>query len=575
MRMNGQTHTVTSLDSETGAVQIRRLHPKISNYNAVCLFLFRCNMDIKFIGSGQSAKALMFYITDYVTKNDLPLHESLSALAYVIKQAGTVLEEVQEGDSWQAVTRFMNAVISRREVSQAQVATELLGYGSHYSSGTYAVLRWGSFDRLFQYHNREAEQSDYGLDRFEDGQLLDVDSPDEYKNLTIGTETITSTNQQQDYMFRPADPAFESLSLWEFVAWTVKQTLSYEQRRLAQLDGRHTGSGRRPLPRGLFCPPHRQANTHFLRRRDTAVFPVLLGPTVPRRDSSDHDYETWCRVMLILFRPWRLPCDLRSVDEPWSSAFERTEFSAEVLTVMDNIAVQRECQSVRDEYSAAKRRNKSGPGMMTGPSVSFPVEPSVSFNDLVMEDSSLEDSSDSDFPYQCALTADVMAAVNAAQTVIWSAQVRPEETVTTIDDLAGDVTGLDRREINHLRTVMIEARRDKRPHEDSSTEPFQRRVRRCLNDRSPIVDITHHEEASNTPQDIPVGAGMSASLIIEDILRERNMLNNPEQTRAVRLIADHILTGDQSQLLMYVGGVAGTGKSYVVSTIVQLFERLG
>ncbi|KIM73163.1 hypothetical protein PILCRDRAFT_81364 [Piloderma croceum F 1598] len=46
----------------------------------------KCNMDIKFIGSGEAVKALIYYITDYITKASLPTHVGLAALSYAIQK---------------------------------------------------------------------------------------------------------------------------------------------------------------------------------------------------------------------------------------------------------------------------------------------------------------------------------------------------------------------------------------------------------------------------------------------------------------------------------------------------------
>ncbi len=83
-RVNGQTRSLTELDPETSSILLRRLHPWINNYNDLILFLVQCNMDIKYIGSGEAAKALVYYVTDYITKQSLPTHIGFSALQYAI-----------------------------------------------------------------------------------------------------------------------------------------------------------------------------------------------------------------------------------------------------------------------------------------------------------------------------------------------------------------------------------------------------------------------------------------------------------------------------------------------------------
>ncbi|EGN92237.1 hypothetical protein SERLA73DRAFT_66091 [Serpula lacrymans var. lacrymans S7.3] len=44
------------------------------------------NMDIKYIGLGQAAKALVYYVTDYFTKSLLPVNVGFDALRYAVKE---------------------------------------------------------------------------------------------------------------------------------------------------------------------------------------------------------------------------------------------------------------------------------------------------------------------------------------------------------------------------------------------------------------------------------------------------------------------------------------------------------
>lgn len=61
--------------------------------------------------------------------------------------------------------------------------------------------------------------------------------------------------------------------------------------------------------------------------------------------------------------------------------------------------------------------------------------------------------------------------------------------------------------------------------------------------------------------------------IIEEIVIEQELSGNADQERAFRIVAERIRDGGD-QLLMYIGGVGGTGKSHVIKSITKLFERL-
>ncbi|KAH7918454.1 hypothetical protein BV22DRAFT_978252, partial [Leucogyrophana mollusca] len=53
------------------------------------------------------------------------------------------------------------------------------------------------------------------------------------------------------------------------------------------------------------------------------------------------------------------------------------------------------------------------------------------------------------------------------------------------------------------------------------------------------------------------------------------MEDNIEQQRALGIVADHFLNSDLDQLLMFVTGIGGSGKSHVIKAIMEMFRRCG
>ncbi|KAJ7040623.1 hypothetical protein C8F04DRAFT_948371, partial [Mycena alexandri] len=149
MGMTGETNPETVVDPETFVISLRRLHPHIANYNDLVVFLLKCNMDIKFVGSGQAAKAFLYYITDYITKPPLPLHVGLAALIHAVSVANTKFPGLSEpAESGQdnyvgAITSTVNSMMAHQEISHPQVLSYLIGGGDHYTSDIFTVLWWG------------------------------------------------------------------------------------------------------------------------------------------------------------------------------------------------------------------------------------------------------------------------------------------------------------------------------------------------------------------------------------------------------------------------------------------------
>ena len=107
-------------------------------------------MDIKFIGSGALTKAILYYITDYITKSQLKAHVTYAALELAV---GKLCEyDPQDDDLTVHTKRLLQKcaylMISHQELSAQQVCSYLLDFEDHFTSHKYNNLYWTSFERL-------------------------------------------------------------------------------------------------------------------------------------------------------------------------------------------------------------------------------------------------------------------------------------------------------------------------------------------------------------------------------------------------------------------------------------------
>ena len=59
--------------------------------------------------------------------------------------------------------------------------------------------------------------------------------------------------------------------------------------------------------------------------------------------------------------------------------------------------------------------------------------------------------------------------------------------------------------------------------------------------------------------------------IIDETIAGFNL--NAEQQRAFRIVANHATLNTPEQLKMYLGGMAGTGKSQVIKALIKMFDK--
>lgn len=154
MRMPRQLVETSNIDPSTGQITMRRSHQWINNFNEWLLSACRSNMDIKFIWSGNDAKALVYYITDYVTKSSLAFYDMFSLAQEGIK---SIEQHKVANDSDNAVEksrklvlRCYNMIASQQELSGVQVASYLMNYGDHYTTHTFRNLFLVSIENYLQ-----------------------------------------------------------------------------------------------------------------------------------------------------------------------------------------------------------------------------------------------------------------------------------------------------------------------------------------------------------------------------------------------------------------------------------------
>ncbi|KAJ7277850.1 hypothetical protein C8J57DRAFT_1060476 [Mycena rebaudengoi] len=149
----------SSFDPETGEINLQCLDGLVNNFNATIIEAIRCNMDIKFIGSGASAKAILYYITDYITKSQLKTHIAFSMLELAVKKLGEF--NPHEDDltihAKKMLQKCAYAMISQQELSAQQVASYLLDLEDHFTSHSYRNFYWTAFENFIEQESPSPE----------------------------------------------------------------------------------------------------------------------------------------------------------------------------------------------------------------------------------------------------------------------------------------------------------------------------------------------------------------------------------------------------------------------------------
>lgn len=358
-------------EPNTNSIVLRCEDPMINWYNPHVLTFCRHNHDIKCILSGKSAKAAMFYITDYITKNDEKLHQILSMFSTAVaSHDGTGQRSASNLNARQTLHRCLAAVLREQKIHGQQAARYLRGFGdaipSHQTvpmlSRQIALYVKSSIDQKTQPTSVEASSPDNHGNPSEkpyihDGELEDAESFDEITEELNSIPVRISKNsegylyqcdQVQDYLYRSSD--LSCVNFYDFVR-------CYRKEKVARV--RSTGKYRR----FTFQPEHPEAGTHILMetidpcedRPVREIVPLAIGCSIPRctKDSS------WYMIfMLAHFIPFSANNPLDVQQETLAAYFEVAPFSDRSRFVMRNWDAIHECEDERDSERLRKQQSK-------------------------------------------------------------------------------------------------------------------------------------------------------------------------------------------------------------------------
>ncbi|ETI30094.1 hypothetical protein F443_22787, partial [Phytophthora nicotianae P1569] len=287
----------------------------VNGFNSEMMLAFKSNHDIQVMIGGLNALMHIYYATKYVTKMQEHV-DSITAVALAAFQRRRLREARNEDTTAvertatgrKRVSSLLFAITNRREIAGPLAALYVLRGSCSFMSTPCATLPLRAvLDEL-------VDQSAHVCDLLE---LREHDS-----NITFRAASILD-----DYMFRPSP--LNHFNLYEYVA-------KHFRRKRTQSSSEHV----------LFLPDHPLFDTHCVGTHVDEVVPDVVGFRMPYvdRDSPHELVVKRSQCALVLFKSFRTVSDL--VTDPtygacWIDAFSqweptRSKFTCEVMTNMDD-----------------------------------------------------------------------------------------------------------------------------------------------------------------------------------------------------------------------------------------------
>ena len=339
-------------DLETNSVVLMCRDGNVNYHNQYILVFCRHNHDLKCILSGKSAKAAMFYISDYITKMGVKTYEMLSLLSRTVARLPS--DPNENSSTVQSAKILLHKCLSQfnrqQQIHAQQAARYIQGYDDSISSHSSVPM----LSSLLLSHVKGALSASGNHGTYVDG--LDLDDNDsngiEVRISTDKEGKLVEANQIHHYLYR-AD-TLVNMNFYDFCRCVRLQTKTRSKHT------KHTHETRLGvLKRHGLKPAHPLHATHELVEHvddlrgdmNRVLVPRVIGTSIPRSNNK----QAWMLFTLSHFKPFNCDVPLIQENEDTEEVFDSYQFSDYSRSIMLNWEAIHECEDERDADQLRKQ----------------------------------------------------------------------------------------------------------------------------------------------------------------------------------------------------------------------------
>ncbi|TDL21768.1 hypothetical protein BD410DRAFT_723883, partial [Rickenella mellea] len=263
----------------------------MNTFTSLLTYLIRCNSDVTSLLSGTAIKAVISYVTDYITKSPLKTYTIFDAVRSIFDKNSEFLNgsSSQKEKARLILTKIVNSLTGKMEIGAPMACAYLLGHKDHYTSHRFEPFSWKSFVR----------------------EAMRPWHPDNNDNIVGFTDKVTVRKSEDgkyigispvfDYIYRPK--IYEDVNLYDWIRRSRKKAMSKKRKEeLKELQNEEENERNIHIKDEedndtQFAAEHPQSKTHEVKlvKEKFGVVPNFIGGQPPRKDQGNREY--YCATM--------------------------------------------------------------------------------------------------------------------------------------------------------------------------------------------------------------------------------------------------------------------------------------
>ena len=608
----------TEGDKNDGSIKMKKHEQWINFITPILTYLLKCNSDVSSLLSGTAIKAIVAYVTDYITKVPLKTHTMFDAIRCVFDRKAELLNsnKSREEKSRKLITNIVNSLTANMEIGGPMASLYLLGNPDHYTNYRFRPFYWRPYVNFnWKAHNYTTEKT-RDEDEDEDNVLLlkmkseyvgyspildYIHRPTNYYDICLydwmrrfnktkiykRKSKITDDDELNDYNLDNSEESLDEYSTkLNITENNIEYNNSLSEDELDIINNctdddickiEKVSKKDKINKRFHFLSEHPQYNTHTVKllSEEKSLIPNFVSP-IPRSDAGDREY--YCASMMTLFKPWRSADDLKSINKTWDETFFNYKFTERQTELMNNFNIRYECHDAKDDFRLQRNKKSLAKDIPPWMSDKFVKESDEDgeiqqeLNDYMTypDDHGLNNDAD-----ELAVTGkDTLCRqmqMTQMQRILRSAGWM-ENSIDGYENISFDNNiehKISYKTSNAWQTLLANKRKEilKDRLKQLSDVPSKHIFNSIINNNVDEVKFVGEEyllqsTTLKSQEDLDR---------ISTIIKQFTL--NEEQERAFKIVAQHACLPQSEQLKMYLGGMSGTGKSQVIKALMHFFRE--
>ena len=132
---------------ELGTISMKKFEAWLNTFTPLVTYALRCNTDVMSLSSSTAIKAVILYMSDYITKSTLKTHTIFDSIRSVFQKNSEMINGSlpMKEKARRFMTKVANLLSAKAEMGAPMICMYLLRNPDHYTSHSFVPFYWQSF----------------------------------------------------------------------------------------------------------------------------------------------------------------------------------------------------------------------------------------------------------------------------------------------------------------------------------------------------------------------------------------------------------------------------------------------